>query len=270
MNARRRHRAHHPDERRRDRRPAGEGDHHRHRPGRLRPAGAGQEPLSGQHADHQIAAARRRRDGTATNWKSITAITGSGFDNTGWVAEGQRAGVMSYTTAASRRLLRHDRRGRLRDVRSRLAAAGLRRRPGHDGHPPDAEDHAEGGDGGPLREQQPAARHACHPDPGRGGSGATLPALTYSVIVVALTGEGYQNSSLAGGVATSKTVTGADGLTFTLNGGSSQKSAAASQAVTLGQTLSASPPPSRARSATPGSRARPAPRRCRRSPRSTA
>jgi hypothetical protein len=37
--------------------------------------------------------------GTATNWKAITAITGSGFDNTPWVPEGQRAGQMSYTTA---------------------------------------------------------------------------------------------------------------------------------------------------------------------------
>src|SRR6185312_3416232 len=71
------------------------------------------------------------------------------------------------------------------------------------------------------------------------GSGATLPAATYSVIVVALTLEGYRNSSLAGGVATSKSVTGADGKTFTINGGSSNKSAGATQAVTLGQTLSA-------------------------------
>ena len=37
--------------------------------------------------------------GTATNWKAINAIVGSGFDNTGWVPEGQRAGQMSYTTA---------------------------------------------------------------------------------------------------------------------------------------------------------------------------
>jgi hypothetical protein len=58
------------------------------------------------------------------------------------------------------------------------------------------------------------------------GSGATLPALTYSVIVVALTLEGYRNSSLANGVATSKTSPAQDGKTFTLNGGSSQKSAA--------------------------------------------
>jgi hypothetical protein len=70
-------------------------------------------------------------------------------------------------------------------------------------------------------------------------AGATLPAATYSVIVVALTYEGWQNSSLAGGVATSMVVTGADGQTYTLSGGSSNKSPAATQAVTLGQSLSA-------------------------------
>src|SRR5207248_7302229 len=69
------------------------------------------------------------------------------------------------------------------------------------------------------------------------GSGATLPAATYSVIAVALTLEGYQNSSLAAGIATTKTITGADGKTFVLSGGSSNKSANGTQAVTLGQTV---------------------------------
>ena len=69
------------------------------------------------------------------------------------------------------------------------------------------------------------------------GSGATLPAATYFVKVVALTLEGYQNSSVSGGVATTKTVNGVDGKTFTLNGGSSNISGEASQAVSLGQTL---------------------------------
>ena len=74
------------------------------------------------------------------------------------------------------------------------------------------------------------------------GSGATLPAATYSVYAVALTFEGFKNSSVAGGVATSQTVTGADGKTYVLSGGSSNKSSAATQAVTLGQTLLASVP----------------------------
>ena len=71
------------------------------------------------------------------------------------------------------------------------------------------------------------------------GAGATLPAATYSVIVVALSFEGYRNSSVATGVATIKTITGNDGNTYTLNGGSSMRSANATQAVTLGQTLNA-------------------------------
>ena len=57
------------------------------------------------------------------------------------------------------------------------------------------------------------------------------------MIVVALTLEGHQNSSLSGGVATTKTITGADGKTYTLSGGSSNKSAAVTKAVTFGETL---------------------------------
>ncbi len=72
------------------------------------------------------------------------------------------------------------------------------------------------------------------------GTGATLPAATYSVIVVGLSFEGYRNSTLAGGVATTKTITGNDGSTYALNGGSSNRSANSTQAVTLGQTLFAS------------------------------
>ena len=75
----------------------------------------------------------------------------------------------------------------------------------------------------------------------RGGgaprAGATLPAATYFVKVVALTLEGYQNSSVSAGVATAKTVTGADSKIFALSGGSSNISAEASQLLTLGQTL---------------------------------
>jgi hypothetical protein len=60
---------------------------------------------------------------------------------------------------------------------------------------------------------------------------------TYFVKVVVLTLEGYQNSSVTSGVATSKTVSGADGKSYMLSGGSSNVSAEASQAVTFGQTL---------------------------------
>ena len=74
------------------------------------------------------------------------------------------------------------------------------------------------------------------------GTGGTLPAATYSVIVVALTFEGFRNSTLAGGVATTMTITGNDGNTYTLNGGSSLRSTNATQAVAAGQTLFATVP----------------------------
>jgi hypothetical protein len=38
--------------------------------------------------------------GTATNWRQVSQLIGSGFDAMGWVPEGQRSGQMSYTTAS--------------------------------------------------------------------------------------------------------------------------------------------------------------------------
>jgi hypothetical protein len=74
------------------------------------------------------------------------------------------------------------------------------------------------------------------------GSEATLPAATYSAIVVGLAFEGYRNATLAAGVATTRTITGNDGNSYTLNGGSSNRSANATQAVAAGQTLFATVP----------------------------
>ena len=65
------------------------------------------------------------------------------------------------------------------------------------------------------------------------GTGSTLPSATYYVKVVALTLEGFQNSSVLTGVATTKNITGADGKPFVLSGGSSNISAEASSPVTL-------------------------------------
>ena len=176
--------------------------------------------------------------GTATNWKAVNAITGSGFDNTGWVPEGQRAGQMSYTTssksAAYATLGEEDQAtweavsaGRtFEDVRATMTMRLIQK----------TKLKEEAGvlfGNNSLQLGTPSA-----PSLAAAGSGATLAAATYSVIVVALTMEGYRNSSLTAGVATSKTVTGADGKTFTINGGSSAPSTNTTQAVTLGQTLS--------------------------------
>lgn len=181
--------------------------------------------------------------GVATNWKAIQAITGSGFDAMGWVAEGQRTGRMSYsavTKSASYVTIGEEDQatfeainaGRtFEDVRATGTMRVLQKMM--------------------LKEENAllfgnkslALGTPGTPTLSAAGSGATLPALTYSVIVVALTGEGFRGASLAGGVPTSQTITGADGQTYTLNGGSSNKSAAGSQAVTLGQILSCSVAP---------------------------
>lgn len=178
--------------------------------------------------------------GLATNWKSITGITGSGFDASGWVPEGVRAGRMAYSTAnnaASYVTLGEEdsatfeaiNAGRkFEDIQARMTMRLLQKMMLK-------EEHALVGGNASMALGTPSA-----PTLSASGTGATLPAATYSVIVVALTYEGMKNSSLANGVATSKNVTSADGSTFTLNGGSSNKSANATQAVTLGQSLFAS------------------------------
>lgn len=178
--------------------------------------------------------------GTAINWRQVTALTGSGFDAMGWVPEGQRSGQMSYTTASKSAAFvtigEEDAAtyeaisaGRMfEDIQARMTFRLLQKLMLK-------EEMAILAGNASLQLGTPAA-----PTLSASGSGATLPAATYSVIVVALTLEGYQNSSLAAGIATTKTITGADGKTFVLAGGSSNKGSNTTQAVTLGQTLYAS------------------------------
>jgi len=181
--------------------------------------------------------------GTATNWRQVSSLIGSGFDAIGWVAEGQRAGQMSYATAtksASYVTLGEEDAVTFEainaavgfeDIQATMAMRLLQKTMLK-------EEMAILAGNTSLALGTPATASLA-----AAGSGATLPAATYSVIVVALTLEGYRSSSLAAGVATSKTITGADGKTFNINGGSSNKSASATQAVTLGQTLSATVAP---------------------------
>lgn len=178
--------------------------------------------------------------GIATNWKVVSSIVGSGFDAMPWVPEGQRSGRMSYTTAnksaayvtiGEEDQISFEARHAGEGFEDTYASMGMRLLQ----KTMIKEESAILAGNASL-----ALGVAGTPTLSAAGTGATLPALTYSVICVALTQEGYSNSSVPNGVATSKTVTGADGLTYPLNGGSSMKSAAATQAVTLGQTLSAS------------------------------
>lgn len=182
--------------------------------------------------------------GTAANWRVVSAITGSGYDASGWVPEGQRAGQMSYTTSnasASYSTIGEEDQatweaivaGRtFEDLRATMTTRLLQKM---------------------MLKEEMAVLFGNNSAPlGTVGTvtttaptlaGSTLAAQTspgYSVICVALSGEGYKNSSIAGGVAVSKTITGADGKTFTINGGSSMKSAQASQIVTSGQSLNVS------------------------------
>ena len=181
--------------------------------------------------------------GTATNWRQVSSLIGSGFDAIGWVAEGQRAGQMSYATATksapyvtlgeedSVTFEAINAAVGFEDIQATMAMRLLQKTMLK-------EEMAILAGNTSLALGTPATATLA-----AAGSGATLPAATYSVIVVALTLEGYRNSSLSAGVATSKTITGADGKTFNINGGSSNKSASATQAVTLGQTLSATVAP---------------------------
>lgn len=179
----------------------------------------------------------RPNPGDAARWKAINSITGSGFDAMGWVPEGQRSAAMSY--ASTPYTAPYVTLGEESSVtfEAEAAAEGF-----EDVNATNTlrtlqktmlkEENAIIGGNASLALGTPAT-----PTASASGSGATLPSATYSVIVVALTYEGLMGSSLSGGIPTSKTITGQDGNTYVLNGGSSNKSANVTQAVTLGQTL---------------------------------
>jgi len=183
--------------------------------------------------------------GPATNWKVVSALLGSGFSGMGWVPEGQRSANQSYTTAAKAasyvtlgeedyvtREAMNAGKG-FEDVKARMVLRLLQ--------------------GMMLKEENALLFGNASVNLGicptatlsASGSGATLPALTYSVICVPLTYEGIQQQSIAAGLVQTKTITGMDGLTFTLNGGVGQASVSATQAITLGQILTASVVPVR-------------------------
>ncbi len=191
---------------------------------------------------NSIARAQRPSPGDAAHWRSVLATIGSGFPYMGWVPEGKRSASMSYLT--QNHSLPYVTMGEedFLTEEARFAADGF--------EDEDAliqlrlllklfvkEEAGILGGNASLQLGAPGT-----PTLSASGTGATLPAATYSVIVAALTQEGWQNASLSGGIATTLSVTGNDGQSYTLNGGSSNKSANATQAVTLGQTLFASVP----------------------------
>jgi hypothetical protein len=182
--------------------------------------------------------------GSATNWKAVTGLTGSGVASMPWVPEGQRSGRMSYQTAlkaasyvtfGEEDALTFEAESAARgfeDIRATAAVRLLQQTM-------IKEEKGMLAGNASLTLAQPTA-----PTLAASGTTGTLPAATYSVIVAALTLEGFLaiGGSSATQLITSKTVTGADGNTYTLNGGVSRKSANATLAVTLGQILSATTP----------------------------
>ncbi|HEV7480443.1 MAG TPA: hypothetical protein VGO05_09215 [Roseiarcus sp.] len=186
---------------------------------------------------NSIARVARLNPGDAAHWRSIFGTTGSGFDAMGWVPEGQRSASMSYSavsvtlpyvTLGEEDTVTFEAEAAAQGFEDINATATLRilqktmRK----------EETALLGGNTSLALGKPGT-----PTLSASGTGGTLPATTYSVIVVALTFEGYRNSTLGGGVATTMTITGNDGNTYTLSGGSSLRSNNATQAVSGGQTL---------------------------------
>jgi len=178
--------------------------------------------------------------GTACNWKVVQAISGSGYDSMGWIPEGQRSGAMSYTTqntsAAYVTLGEEDYltfeaeaagegfEDLNATVSMRLLQKTMRK-----------EETGLLAGNSTLALGTPSTPVLSAP----ANTNSTLPSGTYSVIVVALTAEGWLNckGSAAAGFTPQKTITGQDGQTYTLNGGNSNRSANATQAVTLGSTM---------------------------------
>jgi hypothetical protein len=191
---------------------------------------------------NSIARVARLNPGDAAHWRSIFGTTGSGFDAMGWVPEGQRSASMSYSavsvtlpyvTLGEEDTVTFEAEAAAQGFEDINATATLRilqktmRK----------EETALLGGNTSLALGKPGT-----PTLSASGTGGTLPATTYSVIVVALTFEGYRNSTLAGGVATTMTITGNDGNTYTLSGGSSLRSTNSTQAVSAGQTQFATVP----------------------------
>ena len=175
--------------------------------------------------------------GTTTNWRQVNAIIGSGFDAMGWVPEGQRSGQMAYSTsnksatyvtigeedAATFEAIAAGRD--FEDIQARMTFRLLQKMMLKE------EMAILAGNAGGIQLGTPGTPTVS----AQTNAASTLPTATYYVKVVALTLEGYQNSSVATGVATSKTITGTDGKTYILNGGSSNISAESSgQAITSG------------------------------------
>lgn len=175
--------------------------------------------------------------GDAAHWKQIDAIAGNSVAGIiGWVPEGQRAGRMSITE--SDQSVSYKTFGLESDVTFEAQSAGM----GFEDVLSTAgtrllqqtmiiEEHLILGGNLSVNLGTPAT-----PTTATATTGGTIADATYKIYVFALTYNGYQLATLANGVARLLTVTGMDGATYTLNGGSSKSSAVATQATAGGGT----------------------------------
>jgi hypothetical protein len=181
----------------------------------------------------------RDKAGTAHNWKVITGMTGSGYDVVGFVPEGQRSGAKStqtadassaYTTLGEEGFITDEALNSGRGLEDNMAIDTLM-----------TLEKLQLKEEASLLIANKSTKLGTAPTPTLGTAtdeNATINTTVY-VSVVALTPEGYQLASLEDGVATTVTTTGQDGKSYTTNGGSSNKSTSASQAVTTGNALTA-------------------------------
>ncbi len=175
--------------------------------------------------------------GDAAHWKQVDAIAGNSVAGIlPWVPEGQRAGRMQITTSdqsASYKTI-----GLETDVTFEAQSAGM-----------GFEDVMSTSGTRLLQQTMIQEEHAIlggnlsvllgtpvTPTATTAAVGGTVADGTYKIYVFALTYEGYQMATLAGGVKRALTVTGMDGATYSLNGGSSKSSAVATQITAGGGT----------------------------------
>ena len=150
----------------------------------------------------------RINPGDAARWRTITSISGSGYDSMGWVPEGQRTPSMSYSatpavapyiTIGEEDAVTFEAEAAATGFEDINATATLRLLQ----KTMSKEEKGLLGGNASLALGTPAK-----PTVGASGTNGTIATATYSVIVVCLTQEGFKNSSVTTGVATSKVITG--------------------------------------------------------------
>ena len=187
--------------------------------------------------------------GTATNWRQVNAIIGSGFDNIAWVPEGQRSGRMqyntsnrsaSYVTIGEEDAITYEAINAARtfeDLQATMVFRLLQKMMLK-------EEMALLGGNATMGLGTPTAPTLGTSATAPGGAAITLPSSTYYVQVAALTIEGWNNAvrSAPMSAPTSINVTGADSQSYTVNGGTGPISTLSSGQASGGSALTATTP----------------------------